>query len=118
VKRTKRLLILLLVVFVLFSLLVACSCYQRTFSSDLKITRHELVDCTVYGTVTNLGRITAQDVKVYAEFTDGSGAPVGSKLSYSIGELHWKESADFWITAPQQQCDAIVGYQVWPECSE
>lgn len=114
----KGLLILLLAVFVLCSLSVASNCGERTFSADLKITRHELADCTVYGTVTNLGRITAQDVKVHAQFTDGSGAPVAPELSYSIGELRWKESADFWITVPRQQCDLIVEYKVWPEWSK
>lgn len=107
----KGLLILLLVLFVLISFPVGC----RVFVADVRVVRHELADCTLRGTATNLGRVTAQDVKVYATFTDRNDEPVGSKQSYSIGELRERESADFLITVPQEQCDSIDGYEVGAE---
>jgi hypothetical protein len=110
----KGLLILLLAALVLCSLSISSVCKTRIFEVDLKIVRHQLVDCTVSGSVTNIGGITAQDVKVYAKFTDGSGDRIGEKLSYSIDELRGEESADFWITVPREMCDLIAEYEVWP----
>ena len=110
----KGLFTLLLALLVLISFSAGC----RMFEADVRIARHELADCTLQGTATNVGRINAQDVKVYATFTDQNKEPVGSRLMYSIGELRERESADFVVIVPQEYCDSVDDYNVWAEWSE
>lgn len=110
----KGLLILLLALLVLVPFSAGC----RLFEPDVKIVRHELADCVLQGTATNVGRITAQDVTVYATFTDQNEEPVGSRLTYAVGELRERESADFVVVVPQEHCGAVANYHVWAEWSE
>jgi hypothetical protein len=110
----KGLLILVLALLVLISFSAGC----RIFEPDVKIARHELAECVLQGTATNVGRITAEDVKLYATFTDQNKEPVGFRLMYSVGELRERESADFLFVVPQEYCNSIDDYNVWAEWAE